>query len=266
MTVAGSDSGGGAGVQADLRTFAALGVHGTSALTAVTAQNTYEVRAVCALEAEMVRTQIEAVTDDFDVVAVKTGMLARPATVRQVAELARAGRLPNLVVDPVLVTSSGHPLMERGGVDAYRDELIPVSLIVTPNLHEAAVLVDADVRDLRTVAAMTDAARAIRAFGVDYVLVKGGHYAESSETERRAPDVLVGESTDVLDAERVATDNDHGTGCSLAAAIAARLALGDDIVTAVVAAKSFVFHALTGAAAWNLGKGHGPIDHLGWSS
>lgn len=266
MTVAGSDSGGGAGVQADLRTFAALGVHGTSAITAVTAQNTYEVRAVCALEAEMVRAQIETITDDLDVVAAKTGMLARPATVREVAALARAGRLPRLVVDPVLVTSSGHPLMEGGGVDAYREELIPAALLVTPNLHEAAVLVDVDVRDLRTVAAMTDAARAIRALGAAHVLVKGGHFAIDSETEQRAPDVLVGDTVRVLDVARVVTENDHGTGCSLAAAIAARLALGDDVPTAVETAKEFVRRALAGAVTWRLGKGHGPIDHLGWST
>jgi hydroxymethylpyrimidine kinase/phosphomethylpyrimidine kinase len=171
-----------------------------------------------------------------------------------------------LVVDPVLVTSSGHPLMERGGIDAYRDELIPSALLVTPNLHEAAALIDVDVRDLRSVAAMTDAARAIRAFGAAYVLVKGGHYAEASDTELRAPDVLVGVGADVLDADRVTTDNDHGTGCSLAAAVAARLALGDDVPSAVAAAKVFVHRALVGAAGWRLGKGHGPIDHLGWGS
>jgi hydroxymethylpyrimidine/phosphomethylpyrimidine kinase len=264
MTVAGSDSGGGAGVQADLRTFAALGVHGTSAITAITAQNTYEVRAVCALEAEMVRTQIETVTDDLDVVAVKTGMLARPATVSQVALLACAGRLPNLVVDPVLVTSAGHPLMERGGIDAYRDELIPTALVVTPNLHEAAALVGVDVRELTTTASMADAGRVIHGWGARFVLVKGGHYAADTDTDARSPDVLVGGDVDVFDSDRVLTENDHGTGCSLAAAIAARLALGDNVPEAVSAAKAFVRRALESAAPWRLGKGHGPIDHLGW--
>lgn len=264
MTVAGSDSGGGAGVQADLRTFAALGVHGASVITAITAQNTYEVRAVCPLEAEMVRAQVETVTDDLDVVAVKTGMLARPATVSEVARLAREGRLPNLVVDPVLVTSTGHPLMERGGALAYRDELIPTALVVTPNLHEAAVLVGTDVRELTTTAAMADAARAIRGWGAAFVLVKGGHHAERSDTDHDSPDVLVGEEVTIFESARVRTDNDHGTGCSLAAAIAARLAHGDDVPAAVGAAKAFVHRALESAAPWRLGKGHGPIDHLGW--
>lgn len=266
LTIAGSDSGGGAGIQADLRTFAALGVHGTAALTAVTAQNTYEVRAVTPLEPAMVRAQVEAVTDDFTVEAVKTGMLCTPATVVEVASLARDGRLPNLVVDPVLVTSSGHPLLARGGVEMYRDALLPTALLTTPNLPEAATLLGIDVRELDTTAAMTDAARSIRAFGPQWVLVKGGHFAAGSVTERGAPDVLVGDTTETLFAERVATDNDHGTGCSLAAAIAARLAAGEDVRTAVRQAKSFVLRALHRSADWRLGKGHGPIDHFGWNT
>jgi hydroxymethylpyrimidine/phosphomethylpyrimidine kinase len=265
MTIAGSDSGGGAGVEADLRTFAALGVHGAAAITAITAQNTYEVRAVCALEPEMVRTQVETVTDDLEVAAVKTGMLARPATVRAVAALAREGRLANLVVDPVLVTSTGHPLMERGGVDAYRDELIPLALLVTPNLYEAATLLEVDVRELTSLAAMADAGRRLRALGARFVLVKGGHAFVGTATESVAPDVLVGADVVMLPAERIATNNDHGTGCSLAAAVTARLARGDDVGAAVAAAKTFVHRALAGAVTWRLGKGHGPIDHMGWS-
>jgi hydroxymethylpyrimidine/phosphomethylpyrimidine kinase len=266
LTVAGSDSGGGAGIEADLRTFAAMGVHGAAAVTAVTAQNTYEVRAVCALEAEMVRCQIETVTDDLTIVATKTGMLARPATVLEVAALARDGRLPNLVVDPVLVSSSGHALMERGGVEAYRDALLAFALVATPNLREAAVLVNGDVRELRTVEAMIDVSRRILAMGPRHVLVKGGHFAQDSATEQQAPDVLVtADSSVVLHAERIVTENDHGTGCSLAAALAARLALGDDVATAVRRAKSFVLRGLVGAASWHLGKGHGPIDHFGWN-
>ena len=266
MTVAGSDSGGGAGIEADLRTFAALGVHGTAAITAVTAQNTHEVRAVCALEAEMVRCQIETVTDDLNLTATKTGMLARPATVLEVAVLAQTGRFGALVVDPVLVTSTGHPLMESGGTDAYRTALLPHAAIVTPNLYEAAVLADCDVRELRTIDAMTDAARTILSFGPQYVFVKGGHFVSDSVTAAASPDVLVGASTTVvLDAPRITTPNDHGTGCSLAAAITARVARGDDIETAVRFAKQFVSRALVGAAEWRLGKGHGPIDHMGWS-
>ena len=266
MTIAGSDSGGGAGVQADLRTFAALGVHGTVALSAVTAQNTYEVRAVCALEAEMVRTQVEAVGDDFELRATKTGMLARPHTVREVARLASESRLGSLVVDPVLVTSSGHPLMETGGVDAYRDELLGYALVTTPNLREAALLARVDVRDIDTEATMAELGAVIRGFGAQWVLIKGGHLVDH-DGQPRSPDVLVGPTgVMVLDGERVNTHNDHGTGCSMAAAIAARLALGDTPEAAVRFAKLFVHRALLGAANWELGRGHGPIDHMGWGS
>jgi hydroxymethylpyrimidine/phosphomethylpyrimidine kinase len=267
MTIAGSDSGGGAGIQADLRTFAALGVHGTSAITAITAQNTMGVTAVCALEAEMVAAQVDAVVSDMRVRAVKTGMLARPKTILRVAELARDGHLPNLVVDPVLVSSTGHPLMEQGGVEAYREALLGHALITTPNLREAAVLVGVDVREINTIDAMRELAFAILKFGPTYVVIKGGHFAEGAITEGLAPDLLVSiDSELVLDAERVITRNDHGTGCSMAAAIAAGLCLDHDVMTAVRDAKAFVLRGLRGGAAWRLGGGHGPIDHMGWNS
>jgi hydroxymethylpyrimidine/phosphomethylpyrimidine kinase len=267
MTIAGSDSGGGAGIQADLRTFAALGVHGTSAITAITAQNTVGVSAVCALEAEMVAAQVDAVTSDMHVWAVKTGMLARPKTILKVAELARNGRLPKLVVDPVLVSSTGHALMEEGGVEAYRDGLLPFALVATPNLREAAVLVGVDVREINTIDAMRELAMAILKFGPTHVVIKGGHFAEGAITEDLAPDLLVSAEFEVvLDAERVLTRNDHGTGCSMAAAIAANLALDQDVATAVSAAKSFVLRGLRGGADWRIGAGHGPIDHMGWNT
>ena len=267
MTIAGSDSGGGAGIQADLRTFAALGVHGTSAITAVTAQNTVGVTAVCALEAEMVAAQVQTVTSDMHVVAVKTGMLARPNTILKVAELARGGYLPNLVVDPVLVSSTGHALMEQGGVEAYREALLAYALVTTPNLREAAVLVGVDVREIDTIDAMRQLALAILDFGPTYVVIKGGHFAEGAITEGLAPDLLVSTDAEViLDAERVVTRNDHGTGCSMAAAIAAGLGLGGDVTTSVRDAKAFVLRGLQGGAEWHLGAGHGPIDHMGWNS
>jgi hydroxymethylpyrimidine/phosphomethylpyrimidine kinase len=260
MTIAGSDSGGGAGIQADLKTFAAHGVHGTAALTAVTAQNTFQVRGVVALDPEFVRLQIETVLDDFAVGAVKTGMLANRAIVDVVAELAAAGRLPRLVVDPVLVSSSGQALMAPEGLAAYLEHLLPSALVVTPNLREAGALTGIDVADLMSVPAMTEAAQLIRARGAHYVVVKGGHLTDA------AHDVVAGpEGVTVLEAVRVVTGNDHGTGCSLSAAIAARLARGDDVLTAVRAAKSFVAQGLAGAAGWRLGAGHGPIDHFGWS-
>jgi hydroxymethylpyrimidine kinase/phosphomethylpyrimidine kinase len=260
LSIAGSDSGGGAGAQADLKTFAALGVHGTTALTAVTAQNTAEVRGVVALDPDFVRLQIEAVLDDFDVRSVKTGMLANRAIVDMVAELASTGRLPQLVVDPVLVSSSGQALMAPDGLQAYLTHLLPHALVVTPNLREAAALTGVEVGALNDIGAMKAAAEQIRSGGARYVVVKGGHLTES------AHDVVAGpEGITVLEAVRVVTSNDHGTGCSLSAAIAAQLAQGANVLDATRTAKSFVARGLAGSAGWRLGAGHGPIDHFGWS-
>lgn len=265
LTIAGSDSGGGAGIQADLRTFCAFELHATTALTAVTAQNTVGVTAVQNIEPQVVVAQILCVAADFEVRAVKTGMLAQPATVEQVAELASEGLLPHLVVDPVLVSSTGHPLMDAGGVEAYRDALLPRAEVVTPNLREAAMLCGVDVGDVKSHDDMVTLARQLLGFGPTWALVKGGHFAEHSLTESRAPDILVrGEDVFVFDAARVATVNDHGTGCSLSAALCAGLALGRSVPDAARDAKSFVLAALTSAAQWKLGRGRGPIDHLGW--
>ena len=265
LSIAGSDSGGGAGIQADIRTLSAFGVHATTAVTAVTAQNTLGVSAVQTIDPQIVEDQVRSVIGDFEVRAVKTGMLAHPDTVDVVARLAREGHLPRLVVDPVLVSSTGHALMQEGGVQRYRDALLPAALIVTPNLREAAVLCDVDVDGIHEVADMVDVARSILAFGPQWVLVKGGHLARAGRDDH-APDVLVhaGEVI-VFEAERVVTDNDHGTGCSLASAIAAGLALGRPVPEATRDAKSFVLAALRGGASWRLGHGRGPIDHLGWS-
>lgn len=260
LTIAGSDSGGGAGAQADLKTFAALRVHGTCALTAVTAQNTAEVRGVVALEPAFVRQQVQTVVEDFGVRSVKTGMLATGAIVEEVAHLAAEGLLPQLVVDPVLVSSTGHPLMEPEGVAAYVEALLPHALVTTPNLREAAILGGTTVEALQTVAARVAVAEQIQATGARYVVVKGGHLTDSAD------DVVAGpEGTAVLAGTRVATGNDHGTGCSLSAAIAALLARGTTVPDAIAEAKAFVARALAGGAAWRLGAGHGPLDHFGWS-
>ncbi len=261
LTIAGSDSGGGAGVQADLKTFAALHVHGTCALTAVTAQNTVEVRGVVPLEPAFVRRQVETVLDDIDVRAVKTGMLATARVVREVAGLAAEGRLPNLVVDPVLVSSSGHSLVEPDGIAAYLDALLPRALVATPNLREAAVLTGTDVADLRRIEARTEVAEQIRAGGARYVVVKGGHLTDSADDVVAGPEGVV-----VLPAVRVATRNDHGTGCSFSAAVVAHLAHGAALPNALALAKGFVTQALVGGAAWRIGAGHGPLDHFGWSA
>jgi hydroxymethylpyrimidine/phosphomethylpyrimidine kinase len=267
LTIAGSDSGGGAGIEADLRTFAALGVHGAVALSAVTAQNTTGVFAVLAIEPEMLVAQIEAVTSDLEVSAVKTGMLARPESVRAVATLAATGVLPHLVIDPVLVSSTGHLLMEAGGVVAYRDELFAHADVVTPNLRETAVLLGCDVDELATIEAMADAARALLGLGARCAVVKGGHLLDHGDTAKRAPDVVAtSDDTVTLDGPRIDTRNDHGTGCSLSAAIAVGLAEGLVPLAAVTRAKGFVADALRGAAHWELGHGHGAIDHLGWGN
>jgi hydroxymethylpyrimidine/phosphomethylpyrimidine kinase len=234
-------------MQADLKTFAAHGVHGTSALTAVTAQNTAQVRGVVPLDPHFVRLQIETVLSDFDVQSVKTGMLADRAIVDVVAELAASGRLPRLVVDPVLVSSSGQALMAPDGLEAYLTRLLPNALVVTPNLREAGALTGIDVGELMSVPAMTEAAEQIRATDAAHDVVAGP------------------EGITVLEAVRVVTGNDHGTGCSLSAAIAARLAQGADVLEAVRDAKAYVARGLAGAAGWRLGAGHGPIDHFGWS-
>jgi hydroxymethylpyrimidine/phosphomethylpyrimidine kinase len=264
LTIAGSDSGGGAGIQADIRTFNAFGVHATTALSAITAQNTRGVFDVVALSADFVEAQIRVVADDFDVRAVKTGMLAEATTVERVSDLAREGLLPHLVVDPVLVSTSGHVLMEEGGVEAYRHSLFPLAEVITPNLREAAVLCDVDVHDVTSIDDVEKLARLLLAMGSRYVLVKGGHFS-ATRREAGAPDLLLGaEGLVIFDAPRVDTQNDHGTGCSLSSAIAAGLALGRSLPDATRDAKSFVLAALTSATSWRLGAGRGPIDHLGW--
>ncbi|MHB8218720.1 MAG: bifunctional hydroxymethylpyrimidine kinase/phosphomethylpyrimidine kinase [Acidimicrobiales bacterium] len=261
LTIAGSDSGGGAGIQADLKTFAALGVFGTSALTAVTAQSTTGVTAVVAIDPAFVVAQVDAVVDDLVPAATKTGMLAQPATVVAVARLAAAGTLRNLVVDPVLVSTTGSALMAPGGVEAYRELLVPHAAVVTPNLREAACLTGRAVDQVASITAMTEMAEELRALGAGVVVVKGGHLHRSAES----PDVVAGpDGIVVLPAHRVPTTNDHGTGCSLSAGIAAGLALGTDPLAAVTRAKDFVHRALAGARGWRLGAGRGPIDHFGW--
>ena len=258
LTIAGSDSGGGAGIQADLKTFAALGVFGTSAITAITAQNTAEVRCVEALAPALVVAQIEAVLDDLPVAAAKTGMLATATIVGAVAEVAETGRLPNLVVDPVLVSSSGARLMEPTAERAYLDELFPHATVVTPNLLEAGALLG---RALTTVGDQRDAARALAELGPRVVVVKGGH-AVADRVDDAVDVVWDGTHLRELTAPRVDTINTHGSGCSFAAATAAGLAQGLPIMTALERAKAFVHAAITRGARWHLGAGHGPLAHF----
>jgi len=260
MTIAGSDSGAGAGLQADLKTFAALGVFATTVVTAVTAQSTAGVAGVEVIEPAFVNLQLEAVLGDMPVTAVKTGMLASSATVAVVAEWAARGALPNLVVDPVLVSSSGRRLLDGDGVTAYTNLLLPHATVATPNLGEAALLLGEDVERVDDVATMVALAERLAALGPQTVVVKGGHLGGDA-----SPDVVVhGGTVTVLDGRRVPTGNDHGTGCSLSAAIAAGLAHGLEPLAAIDEAKTYVARAIVGAASWHLGSGHGPIDHFGW--
>ncbi|RKR90108.1 hydroxymethylpyrimidine/phosphomethylpyrimidine kinase [Micromonospora pisi] len=257
LTVAGSDSGAGAGIQADLKVFAALGVYGTSVITALTAQNTREVRAVLPTPADLVTAQLDAVLTDLPVQATKTGMLGTESVADTVAAHARAGLLPNLVVDPVLVSTSGHRL----GVVAAVERLLPYALVVTPNREEAAALVG---RPVTTVDEMIAAAAQIAARGPRHVVVTGGGDEDTGAGEAVDVHWTDGEPR-LLPGAWVATRNTHGTGCSFSAAIAARIALGDEVPAAVVFAKEYVARALAGGRDWKLGTGHGPLDHFGWS-
>jgi hydroxymethylpyrimidine/phosphomethylpyrimidine kinase len=252
LTIAGSDSGGGAGVQADLKTFAALGVYGTSALTAVTAQNTLGVQAVYELPVDIVGAQIDSVVSDLGVQAAKTGMLYSAAIIEVVAAKIREHGLHRLVVDPVMVAKSGDRLLRPEAVESLRRTLLPLALVVTPNIPEAEVLAGGGVRsddDVR------QAARAIAALGPKNVLVKGGH--------RAGPpiDVLFdGERFLEFDSPRIAGTSRHGTGCTFSAAVAAGLAHGQTVAEAVAQAKHFVTAAIAAAPA--LGHGHGPLEHF----
>jgi hydroxymethylpyrimidine/phosphomethylpyrimidine kinase len=252
LTIAGSDSGGGAGIQADLKTFAAHGVHGTSAITAVTAQNSVAVTDWVALEPRMVVAQIEAVASDMEVAAAKTGMLANRGIIEAVAEAVSRLKIPHLVVDPVMVAKSGDRLLVPEAEAAYLERLLPLAEVVTPNLLEIEVLLG---RPVRTLDAMRQAARDLRARGPRVVVVKGGHL------EGDPVDVFFdGERMIELPAPRIATRNTHGTGCTYAAAIAARLALGAGAADAVRGAKDYLTEAIR--RSYSVGRGHGPVDQL----
>jgi hydroxymethylpyrimidine/phosphomethylpyrimidine kinase len=255
LTVAGSDSGGGAGVQADLLTFAAFEVHGTCAITAITAQNTLGVSSSFALAPELVEDQVRAVTTDFIVRAAKTGMLATTAIVRRVGELATEGLLPNLVVDPVMVSATGAQLLEDDAIEALRTHLLPHALLVTPNRNEAELLTGVTISSLD---AQRHAARRLLEFGAHAALVKGGHLGGTTSTDVLA----LGDELIELHAPRVDTINDHGTGCTLSAGIAAALARGLSLERAVEEAKAYVTRGLADAARWGLGTGRGPFSHF----
>ncbi len=252
LTIAGSDSGGGAGIQADLKTFHQFGVYGTSVVVALTAQNTRGVRSVHAVPPDMVRDQLDAVAEDLSPDAVKTGMLASAALVRQVADAIRGYGWTRVVVDPVMVATSGDRLLDHDAEAVIRDTLLPLAAVVTPNLDEAAILAQMEVRDAGS---MEAAGRRILASGARAVLVKGGHLPGDTLV-----DILVtARGAQRFQHQRVATTSTHGTGCTLSAAITAGLALGRPLDEAVATALDYVHRALL--AAPGLGSGHGPLNH-----
>lgn len=255
LTIAGSDSGGGAGIQADLKTFHQFGVFGTSAIAAITAQNTLGVTDWQAVPVKLVTAQIEAVATDLRPAAVKTGMLGSAAIVSAVSESIHRFGLGNYVLDPVMLATSGDFLIESDAVDAIRKRLIPLASVVTPNSDEAAVLAGFAVTDLNT---MRLAAESIMEMGAQSVLVKGGHIIGGNPGE--VVDLLYdGEFTEYRH-ERIDTTSTHGTGCTLSAAIAAELAKGSELRSAVRAAADFVHQAMRTAPG--LGHGHGPLNHF----
>jgi hydroxymethylpyrimidine kinase/phosphomethylpyrimidine kinase len=252
LTIAGSDSGGGAGIQADLKTFAALGVHGTSAITAITAQNTTGVTNILELPTSLIREQIAVVFQDLGVQAAKTGMLSSAAIIVSVADAISELGIANLVVDPVMVAKGGAKLLRDDAVAALRERLVPLAAVITPNIPEAEVLLD---RKIATIEERRAAARDLVGMGARAAVVKGGH------AEGEATDVFFdGTETIELSAERIATANTHGSGCVFSAAITACLARDMATLAAVREAKEFITHAI--ASSLEIGHGHGPVNPM----
>lgn len=252
LTIAGSDSGGGAGIQADLKTFAALGVHGTSAITAITAQNTVTVSHIFEVPIQMITAQIEAIVSDFDVRAAKTGMLASAEIIDAVAVAITRNRITNVVVDPVMVAKGGARLLREDAIESLRNRLIPLAAVITPNLPEAEVILG---RQVRTLAERRGAARDLVALGVRAAVVKGGH-AEGDVTD------VYWDGTEMVElpGTRRPTANTHGSGCVFSAAIAAGLARGLDPLAAVRVAKEFITGAIE--QSLEIGHGHGPVNPM----
>jgi len=256
LTIAGSDSGGGAGIQADLKTFSALGVYGASVITALTAQNTKGVSAIHDVPADFIAAQIDAVFSDLDVAAVKIGMVSQRAAIETIAAGLERWRQSKVVLDPVMIAASGDRLLAPDAVDVLKRVLIPRALVITPNLPEAAALLDAPIAESE--AEMLAQGERLLALGPRAVLVKGGH-AEGAESV----DLLVEPNAVTrLAADRIATRNTHGTGCTLSSAIAAGLAKGVSLAEAVRAAKTYLTDALAAAERIKIGSGHGPVHHF----
>ncbi len=262
LTIAGSDSGGGAGIQADLKTFSALGCYGMSVICALTAQNTQAVTGIYPVSPEFITMQIDAVMEDIGVDAVKIGMLHSPEVIVAVTERLKHYRTPNIVVDPVMVSTSGDKLLQDDAVDALKTILFPIADVITPNLPEAAMLLnqpvaallEADTSQLETVC------KSLSAFGAKAVVLKGGHLHSGNVL-----DLLYTPRDDRLktfESKRIETPNTHGTGCTLSSAIAAHLAKNHPLEDAVLQSKIYITEALEAGAAYQLGNGHGPVHHF----
>lgn len=262
LTIAGSDSGGGAGIQADLKTFAANGCYGLSVITALTAQNTCTVSAIHPVPTDFIAAQLDAVLTDIGVDAVKIGMLHAPGVIQVVADRLQHYQVPNIVVDPVMVAKSGDVLLQDEAVAALRSTLLPLATVITPNIPEAAVLLERPESALLTATGefLDEPGEALLALGPGAVLLKGGHLSASESPDRLY--LPGGEPPHRLPAQRVATRNTHGTGCTLSAAIAAHLARGFALPEAVAGAKDYITRALQAGAAYQLGSGHGPVHHF----
>lgn len=253
LTIAGSDSGGGAGIQADLKTFAMCGIYGMSVVTAITSQNTVGVQGVFDIPVEEIERQFRSVMDDLGADAAKTGMLGNARVVQKIAELVREYKIEKFVVDPVMVSKHGHPLLEPEARVAVASELLPCSYLVTPNIEEAALLTDEEVGDVEE---MKRAARILVERGAKNVLVKGGHLKGDSSTDL----FFDGKEFRTLEAPRLATKHTHGTGCTLSAAITAYLAMGMDVLVAVRKGKEYVTEAIKAASP--IGRGISPVNHI----
>lgn len=256
VTIAGSDSGGGAGIQADLKTFSALGVYGASVIAALTAQNTRGVSAIHDVPPSFITAQIDAVFSDLDVSAVKIGMLSQPAAIRAVADGLEKYRQEKVVLDPVMVAASGDRLLAPDAIETLRSVLIPRALVLTPNLPEAAALLETTIAE--TEAQMQEQGEKLLALGARAVLVKGGHGSGPESVDLLVtPDAVAR-----LAAGRIETRNTHGTGCTLSSAIAAGLAKGLDLAEAVREAKAYLTAAIAAADRLSIGQGHGPLHHF----
>jgi hydroxymethylpyrimidine/phosphomethylpyrimidine kinase len=256
LTIAGSDPSGGAGIQADLKTFAALGVYGASVITALTAQNTQGVRGIHPVPPGFVASQLEAVFVDFHVKAVKVGMVAQAGIIEAIAAALSRFKPPHVVLDPVMVASSGDRLLAPDAVAALRERLFPLASLITPNLPEAAALTGEAVANDE--AAISRQGRKLMAGGAEAVLIKGGHASGAQSVDY----LFRGEDVVALSAARIATKNTHGSGCSLSSAIAANLAKGETLEQAVRSAKAWISEAIAAADRLQVGKGHGPLHHF----